>query len=337
MSAPPAAPSSPVEPLLEVRDLCTVFDTPEGLARAVDGASFALGAGETLGLVGESGCGKSVTALSILRLVPEPAGRIVSGDVLLRGMSLRGLRESEMRRLRGREISMVFQEPASSLNPVFPCGDQVSEAYRAHNTCSRREGRERALEMLRRVHLPDPERLARKYPHQLSGGMCQRVMLAMALACHPSLLIADEPTTALDVTIQAQILELLQELQADLGMAILLITHDLGVVATLARRVAVMYAGRIVESGTTEQIFRSPRHPYTQGLLASLPGRGGPPGRLAAIPGGVPDPAHFPVGCRFRERCRHRIDRCALEDPPEEILEPGHQVRCFVAPEPGRP
>jgi len=318
--------------LLEVRDLCTVFAGEEGVARAVDGASFTVCPGETVGLVGESGCGKTVTALSILGLVPAPAGRIAGGDILFRGRSLLGLPADEMRRRRGSDISMVFQEPTSALNPVLTCGEQVAEVLREHCGCGRRQARRHAIDMLRRVHLPDPERQAQSYPHQLSGGMCQRVMLAMALACRPSLLIADEPTTALDVTIQAQILELLQELQADERMAILLITHDLAVVAAVADRVAVMYAGRVVESGSIEQVFESPRHPYTQGLLASLPSLETRPGPLAAIPGTVPHPARLPSYCRFYDRCRHRQERCFLEDPPPTAVAPGHLVRCLVAP-----
>ena len=319
--------------LLDVRGLRTSFTTDAGRFNAVDAVSFAIEPGRTLGLVGESGCGKTVTALSILRLVPGPAGRIVSGDILFRGQSLLDLDEGEMRRLRGSEIGMVFQEPTGSLNPVLSCGEQVAEVVSVHRRLPRRAARERALEMLRRVHLPDPEHVASRYPHQLSGGMCQRVMLAMALACEPSLLIADEPTTALDVTIQAQILDLLRELQAQFHMAILLITHDLGVVAELADRVAVMYAGRVVESGSVERVFASPRHPYTLGLLGSLPRLERHPGPLPAIPGSVPHPARLPAYCRFHERCSYRIERCRLEDPPPELLEPGHEVRCFVAPE----
>jgi len=335
---PAATDARPRTALLEVRDLCTVFHGEEGVSRAVDGASFTLGEGETLGLVGESGCGKSVTALSILRLVPGPAGRIVSGEILFRGRGLLGLEEREMRRLRGSEIGMVFQEPRGSLDPVMSCGEQVAEVVRVHRRLPRRAARERALEMLRRVHLPDPEHVASKYPHELSGGMCQRVMLAMALACEPSLLIADEPTTALDVTIQAQILDLLRELQAQFHMAILLITHDLGVVSEIADRVAVMYAGRVVESGSVEQVLRSPRHPYTLGLLGSLPHLDLQAGPLPAIPGSVPHPARLPAYCRFHDRCTYRIERCRLEDPPPEPLEPGHEVRCFVAPRaPGAP
>jgi oligopeptide/dipeptide ABC transporter ATP-binding protein len=323
----PAARSDPA--LLEVRGLCTVFDTAIGPARAVDGVDFELRAGETLGLVGESGCGKSVTALSILRLVPEP-GRIVSGDVLLEGRSLLGLDERALRAVRGGRISMVFQDPISSLNPVLTCGDQVAEAVQVHERCGRRAARARAVEMLRRVHLPDPEGSAHRYPHQLSGGMCQRVMLAMALACRPSVLLADEPTTALDVTIQAQICELLREIQAELDMAILLITHDLGLVAEMAERVAIMYAGRLVETGTSAQLFAGPRHPYTRGLLASLPDLAPRRGPLPAIPGSVPHPARLPSHCRFHDRCAHRIAACATLDPPAREVEPGHAVRCLV-------
>ncbi|MFQ5599545.1 MAG: ABC transporter ATP-binding protein [Candidatus Krumholzibacteriia bacterium] len=323
--------------LLDVRDLCTVFETDEGTSRAVDGASFVIRSGEILGLVGESGCGKSVTALSILRLVQEPPGRIVSGAVRFSGRDLLQLGGAQMRAIRGNEISMVFQEPMTSLNPVFSCGEQVAEVLRVHRKLGRREAAARAVEMLRRVHLPDPEQQARRYPHQLSGGMRQRVMIAMALACGPSLLIADEPTTALDVTIQAQILDLLLELQAENRMAILLITHDLGVVAEVANQVAVMYAGRVVETGRVEDVLTRSRHPYTRGLLASLPRMEASRDVLPTIPGVVPHPAHLPDHCRFRSRCPDRIERCGLEDPGPRAVGPGHEVRCFVELPQGRP
>ncbi|HVP15160.1 MAG TPA: ABC transporter ATP-binding protein [Terriglobales bacterium] len=316
------------EPLLAVEDLRTHFVTDEGVVRAVDGVSFEVRSGETLALVGESGSGKTVTALSILRLVPEPPAR-VSGRLLFRGRDLRALAPEELRRVRGGGIAMVFQEPATSLDPVFPCGDQIAEVVRAHERASRREARARAIEMLRLAGIPDAERRAREYPHQLSGGLRQRVMIAMALVCRPSLLIADEPTTALDVTIQAQILERLDRLRAELGMAVLLITHDLGVVAGAADRVAVMYAGRIVEWGSVDAIFHRPRHPYTAGLLASLPrleGRGAP---LRVIPGQVPDAARPPAGCRFHPRCPAALEACRTQEPPRAALEAGGEAFCW--------
>ena len=317
-------------PLLEVRDLHVVFASEAGPARAVDGVSFAIGPGETLGLVGESGCGKSVTALAILRLVDGAGGRVTSGDILYRGRSLFELSGTELRRVRGREIGIVFQDPTTALNPVFTCGDQVAEMFRVHLGCGRSEARDRALDMFRRVHLPDPQRMARSYPHELSGGMNQRVMIAVALACGPSLLVADEPTTALDVTIQAQICDLLLEIQSETGMALLLISHDLGLVAGLADRVALMYAGRIVEHGPVNQVLRSPRHPYTLGLLRSIPSLEPRPGRLPAIPGSVPHPARLPDHCRFHDRCAFRIERCRREDPSPRRVADGQEVACFV-------
>jgi len=321
--------SESVAPLLEVRDLRVVFDTDAGPARAVDGISFTLSRGETLGMVGESGCGKSVTALALLRLVPAP-GRIVSGTIRFRGRDLLGLDATALRQVRGREIAMVFQDPVSSLNPVLTCGSQLEEVVRVHHRCSRREARERAFELLQRVHLADLRRVSRAYPHELSGGMCQRVMLALALAGEPSLLVADEPTTALDVTIQAQICELLMEVQAASKLALLLITHDLGLVAGMAERVAIMYAGRIVEQGPARELFAAPRHPYTLGLLGSLPGLAVLPGRLPAIPGTIPDPSRLPVYCRFQPRCGFRLDRCAREDPAERPVGSQHTTCCFV-------
>ncbi len=321
------------EPLLEVSDLRTVFETDEGTVRAVDGVSFAVAPGETLALVGESGSGKSVTALSILRLVPEPPGRVVAGRVLFRGRDLLGLPPREMRRVRGREISMVFQEPMTSLNPVFTCGEQIVEVLVLHERLGRRAARARALELLRLVGIPAPEQRLDEYPHQLSGGMRQRVMIAMALACRPALLIADEPTTALDVTIQAQILELLGRLRAELGMALLLITHDLGVVAEVADRVAVMYAGQVVEQAPVEGVFHATRHPYTAGLLASLPRLGERAAALRPIPGQVPDAARFPAGCRFHPRCPVAVERCRAAEPPLEPAGPGHLSRCWRAAE----
>jgi oligopeptide/dipeptide ABC transporter ATP-binding protein len=313
-------------PILEVDDLRTSFHTREGEGRAVDGVSFHLHRGETLGLVGESGCGKSVTALSILRLV-SPPGRIGGGAIRLAGRDLLTLSEPEMRRVRGDEVAMVFQEPMSSLNPVLTCGAQIEEAVRLHQGASRRQARERAIEMMRLVGIPAPEQRVDEFPHQLSGGMRQRVMIAIALSCHPDLLIADEPTTALDVTIQAQILELLERLQQELHMAVLLITHDLGVVAEVADRVAVMYAGQIVETATTADLFAHPRHPYTRGLLASVPHLDRDQERLEVIPGRVPAATAFPEGCRFRPRCPLAEEACGVA---QELLDcaPGHAVRC---------
>lgn len=320
-------------PLLEVRDLQTHFFTDDGLVRAVDGVSYALAPGETLAVVGESGSGKSVTSLSILRLVPDPPGRIVGGSIRFKGRELLSLNDAEMRAVRGKEISMIFQEPMTSLNPVHTCGDQIAEVVRLHEGLDRAAARERAIEMLRLVGIPAPEVRVDEFPHQMSGGMRQRVMIAMALACRPALLIADEPTTALDVTIQAQILELLQRLRRELGMAVLLITHDLGVVAETADRVAVMYAGQVVEYSTVRAIFRTPRHPYTAGLLASLPKLGEESDRLRVIPGQVPDPARFPSGCRFHPRCPVAMDRCRGEAPELRDMGNGHLVRCFRADE----
>jgi len=280
--------------------------------------------------VGESGCGKSVTALSILRLVPSPPGRIVGGEILYRGRDLLKLDKESMRRIRGNEISMIFQEPMTSLNPVFTIGDQIGEAIRLHQGLNKRETRAKTIDMLRLVKIADPESRVDDYPHQLSGGMRQRVMIAMALSCNPSLLIADEPTTALDVTIQAQILELMEELQAELGMALLLITHDLGVVAERADEVAIMYAGKIVERTTAKEIFSRPLHPYTVGLLNSLPGASGQKKkRLAAIPGVVPSPLELPSGCRFRDRCPRAAEICAQVQPELVEKERGHWAACY--------
>ena len=318
------------DPLLSVRDLRTVFYMEDGAAPAVDGVSFDLREGETLGLVGESGCGKSVTSLSILRLV-SPPGRTEGGRVLFEGRDLLGLDEREMRRVRGNRIAMIFQEPMTSLNPAFTCGDQIDEAVRLHLGLDARAARERTVDLLREVGIPAPEQCADEYPHRLSGGMRQRVMIAMALSCNPSLLIADEPTTALDVTIQAQILDLLKRLQASAGMAVLMITHDLGVIAEVADRVAVMYAGRIVERAEAASLFQTPRHPYTRGLLASRPRLSERRDRLEAIPGAVPDPAHFPTGCRFHPRCPLADDRCRGESPPLLGVAPGHAVACWNA------
>jgi oligopeptide/dipeptide ABC transporter ATP-binding protein len=319
--------------LLEVRGLQTQFATDAGVVRAVDGISFTIDAGRTLGMVGESGCGKSVTALSILRLVPSPPGRIVGGEILYQGRNLLEFPEREMRRIRGNEIAMIFQEPMTSLNPVFTIGDQIGEAIRLHQRTSRRETRERAIEMLRLVEIPEPARRVDDYPHQLSGGMRQRVMIAMALSCNPKLLIADEPTTALDVTIQAQILDLLVSLKARLGMALLLITHDLGVVAEQADEVLILYAGALVERASVVELFDRPLHPYTRGLLDSLPRVGAPRGeRLRPIPGTVPPLTRLPSGCRFRDRCPLAIDDCVRIEPRLEEKAPGHLVACIRVP-----
>lgn len=324
MAVPPDS-----EKLIEVRELCTYFRTEGEEARAVDGVSFDIKKGETLGLVGESGCGKSVTALSIMRLIPHPPGKIVHGQILLEGRDLVLLKESEMRRVRGNKISMVFQEPMTSLNPVFRAGSQIAEAAMLHQKISRREARERTIEMLGKVEIPAPAQRYYEYPHQLSGGMKQRVMIAMALVCHPSLIIADEPTTALDVTIQAQILRLLHDLQEEMGMSVLLITHDLGVVAQTAHRVAVMYAGKIVEMASTEALFSEPCHPYTQALLESIPKLGEKKRRLSVIPGEVPDPLAFPTGCRFHPRCGYSTDKCVEKVPLLEQYKDKHHVACW--------
>lgn len=319
-------------PLLEVRDLRVSFFTPRGEVRAVDGVSFTIDEGETFGLVGESGCGKSVTALSLLRLL-DGSGRIVGGDIVFAGRTLLALSEEEMRSLRGDQIAMVFQEPMTSLNPVFTVGYQIGEVLEVHRGMSRKQARAEAIELLRLVEIPEPERRVDAYPHQLSGGMRQRVMIAMALACRPRLLIADEPTTALDVTIQAQILDLLAHLQEQFGMAVLFVTHDLGIVAERARRVAVMYAGRIVEEAETATLFRNPLHPYTRGLLRSIPRLGMRVRRLAAIPGSVPDPLALPSGCRFRDRCTYAVARCGEIDPQLEPFGDSRAVACIRAQE----
>ncbi len=315
------------EPLLQIDRLRTRFETEEGTANAVDRLSLRVYEGEVVCLVGESGCGKSVTALSILRLIPEPPGEIAGGSIRFRGTDLLALPEREMRRIRGNRISMVFQEPMTSLNPVLTCGFQVEEVLRRHRKMKRRAARDESVELLRLVGIPDPAERAVDYPHRLSGGMRQRVLLAIALACRPDLLIADEPTTALDVTVQAEILRLILGLREKFGMAILLITHDLGVVAETADRVAVMYAGEIVEEGPVDRLFRSPLHPYTKALLASVPRGGKDEGPLRPVEGAVPSPCDLPAGCRFRPRCPVAIDRCAERHPE---LSPGGGARCFL-------
>ena len=323
--------------VLEVRGLQTVFFTSSGLFRAVDDVSFHVRRGETLAIVGESGCGKSVSALSILRLVPDPPGRIVGGAILLEGTDLLSLDEPAMRQIRGNRISMIFQEPMTSLNPVIQIGDQISEAVRLHRDMSAKAAWEQAVDMLRLVRIPEPGRRAQEYPHQLSGGMRQRAMIAMALACRPALLIADEPTTALDVTIQAQILALILDLQRELGMGLVLITHDLGVVAQTAQRVIVMYAGKKVEEADVDTLFANPRHPYTRGLMASIPAvptqRGKVGARLAEIPGMVPPLTRLPQGCAFAPRCALALDRCRKEYPPLEDFGGPHLAACWRAAE----
>jgi len=316
-------------PLLSVRNLKTYFQTEDGEVPAVDGVSFDLEAGETLGIVGESGCGKSVTSLSIMRLIPSPPGRIAGGEIIFDGEDLLKKTPAEMRKIRGNEISMIFQEPMTSLNPVFTIGDQIMEAIILHQKLSKKEARERAIEMLRLVGIPSPEQRVDEYPHQLSGGMRQRVMIAMALSCNPRLLIADEPTTALDVTIQAQILELLQRLQEEFGMAIIMITHDLGVVAGMVDRVIVMYAGKVVEEAPVRELFRNPLHPYTIGLLGSIPKLHQAQERLQTIEGVVPSPFNMPRGCRFHPRCPYARPACEEAQPPLMELAPGHFAACI--------
>ena len=314
--------------LLEVRDLRTEFHTEDGRFAAVDGVGFELAAGEVLGIVGESGSGKSVTALSILGLIPNPPGRVVRGEILFEGKNLLRLKEREMRAIRGADISMIFQEPMTSLNPVFTIGDQIVETIRHHESISVRAAKARAVELLDLVGIPSPADRLSEYPHHLTGGMRQRVMIAIALSCRPKLLLADEPTTALDVTIQAQILELLRQLQAEFGMAVIVITHDLGVVAEFAQRAIVMYAGKVVEHGTVANLFESPMHPYTEGLLASLPVLDEDQDRLQAIPGVVPNPFSLPAGCRFEPRCRYARDACRAADPPL-LHRDGRDVACI--------
>jgi len=319
-------------PLLEVRGLQTRFASERGEVRAVDGVDFSLERGRTLGIVGESGCGKSVTALSIMGLVPQPPGRIAGGEVLFEGVDLLKLPAQRLRDLRGDQLSMIFQEPMTSLNPAFPVGEQIAETLLRHKNIGKTEAENQAVEMLRRVRIPSPERRAHDYPHQLSGGMRQRVMIAMALACNPKLLIADEPTTALDVTIQAQILELMRALRAELGTAIILITHDLGVIAELADDVIVMYAGKVIERCAAERLFSEPQHPYTVGLLGSIPRLHLQQERLSAIEGFVPDPSAFPAGCRFHPRCPFVVEKCLREVPPLMEINNDHHAACWRAP-----
>jgi peptide/nickel transport system ATP-binding protein len=323
--------------VLEVKNLKTVFFTNSGLFKAVDDVSFHVRRGETLAIVGESGCGKSVTALSLMRLVPDPPGRIVGGSIMLEGTDLLALDEAKMRAIRGNRISMIFQEPMTSLNPVMRIGDQITEAVRLHQTVSTKEAKNIAVEMLRLVRIPEPARRTHEYPHQLSGGMRQRAMIAMALACRPALLIADEPTTALDVTIQAQILALILDLQRELGTGLVLITHDLGVVAQTAQRVIVMYAGKKVEEASVEALFAAPKHPYTRGLMASIPAvpvsGAATQARLNEIPGTVPSLVRLPKGCAFAPRCKLAIKRCEAEYPPLQDWGGGHLAACWRAAE----
>ncbi len=317
-------------PLLEIRNLKTFFDVRGGVLKAVNDVSIAIDAGETLGLVGESACGKSVTASSVMRLIPIPPGRIAGGEILFEGTDLLKLRESEMRKIRGKSISMIFQEPMTSLNPVFPVGDQVSEVITLHEKLSTREARDRVIEAFRLVRIPAPESRIDDYPHQMSGGMRQRVMIAMALACNPRLMIADEPTTALDVTIQAQILELMNQLKTETGASILFITHDLGVIAEMAQKVAVMYAGKIMEVADVDTLFADPKHPYTIGLMSSIPvlGIGKRQQRLSTIPGVVPSLFSLGEGCLFQDRCVDVFEPCDRVAPPMVDFGNGHIVRC---------
>ena len=321
------------ERLLDIRGLKTHFKTDDGMVRAVDGVDIAIDRGETVGVVGKSGCGKTVTAMTVMKLIQMPPGKIVAGSVLWQGRDLVPLPADEMRQIRSKEIAIIFQEPMTSLNPVYTVGQQIAETIRQHESMNRREAMDRAVEMLRLVHIPTPERRVHDYPHQFSGGMRQRVMIAMALSCNPKLLIADEPTTALDVTIQAQILDLLGEMKAQLGMAIMLITHAMGVVAETAQRVVVMYAGRVVEEATVERLFANPLHPYTQGLIRSIPRidkDAGKRTRLEAIAGMVPSLIEPPPGCRFAPRCKFAKPECTDAVPELRMVEAGHKVACIL-------
>jgi len=320
--------------LLDVKELKTHFFTRKGIIKAADGISFEIHRGETLGVVGESGCGKSISALSIMRLVPSPPGRIVGGEILFEGQNLLQMSLDRIRKMRGSEISMIFQEPMTSLNPVYTVGEQIAEVIRIHQGLGRREAREQAVEMLDRVGIPSPERRVQDYPYQMSGGMRQRIMIAIALSCHPKLLIADEPTTALDVSIQSQILDLINQLKEDLGISILFITHNLGVVAETAQRVVVMYAGKVIEASKVRDLFHQPLHPYTRGLLNSIPAwhqsrKKRDRHRLQEIPGMIPDPFHLPKGCLFYPRCPDKRTRCEDQAPPLERKGEDHYVRCW--------
>ncbi|MEA4884558.1 MAG: ABC transporter ATP-binding protein [Clostridia bacterium] len=317
------------KPLLEVRNLKTCFYTEDGVVPAIEDVSFSLGEGETVGIVGESGSGKSVTALSVMRLIPNPPGRIENGEIIFKGENLLAKRMNEMRRIRGNDIAMIFQEPMTSLNPVLTVGEQIMEAIALHQQLGRQDARDKTIRMLRSVGIPSPERRVDDYPHQMSGGMRQRVMIAMALSCNPELLIADEPTTALDVTVQAQILELIMALKNDLGASVMLITHDLGVVAETADRVIVMYAGKVMENAGVKELFRRPAHPYTMGLLGSIPKLNEDRARLQSIDGVVPSPFNMPKGCRFHPRCSSAMDVCRNEEPGFTSIADGHNVRCW--------
>lgn len=317
------------EKLIDVNDLATYFHTEEGTVKAVDGISFEIYPGETLGVVGESGCGKSVTSLSIMRLIESPPGQIENGEIMFNGKDLTQLSQKEMRKIRGNDISMIFQEPMTSLNPVYTVGDQIMEAILIHKDVNKKQARQQAIDMLTKVGIPLPEQRVDEYPHQLSGGMRQRVMIAMALSCDPQLLIADEPTTALDVTIQAQILELMNSLKSQFGMAIMMITHDLGVIAEVSDRVAVMYAGKIVEYADVKTLYGDPKHPYTWGLMHSIPHIEKDLDRLLAIPGNVPNPLNFPTGCKYNTRCQFATDKCRTDEPDIIEVEEGHHVACW--------
>jgi peptide/nickel transport system ATP-binding protein len=317
-------------PLLQVEDLRTSFFTDDGEVPAVDGVSFHVNEGEILGVVGESGCGKSVTSLSVMGLIPSPPGKITGGKILYKGEELTKASDKRMREIRGNEVAMIFQEPMTSLNPVFTIGDQLTESIRIHMKISKKDALQKAVEMLGKVGLPRAEELVKEYPHQLSGGMRQRVMIAMAMVCDPNVLIADEPTTALDVTIQAQILKLMKNLNKELNTAVLLITHDLGVVAETCERVVVMYSGKVVEEGTVEEIFKNPQHPYTKGLIQSVPDMRLKQQRLHSIKGSVPRPGSIKTGCRFAARCEVAFDRCLVETPELYETSKGHCTRCFL-------
>lgn len=319
--------------LLEVKDLKTYFYTDDGVVKAVDGVNFSVEAGKTIGIVGESGCGKSITAMSILRLIPDPPGRIVNGEVIFEGEDLTKVSDERIREIRGNNISMIFQEPMTSLNPVFTVGYQIGEVLMLHQKLSEEEARERAIEMISLVGIPNPERIVDEYPHQLSGGMRQRIMIAMALACQPKLLIADEPTTALDVTIQAQILELMNGLKNRLNTSIMLITHDLGVIAEMADHVIVMYSGKVVEDAPVLELFNNPKHPYTIGLMRSIPSLVQEGERLETIPGMVPNPLYLPKGCYFHPRCKFAIEECKHVQPELREIGPGHKAACIRAEE----
>lgn len=317
------------EPILEVKNLKTYFYTDEGVLPSVDGLDFTLEKGQVLAIVGESGCGKSVTSLSILRIIESPPGKIIDGEIRYNGTDLLKLSERDMRKIRGNDISMIFQEPMTSLNPLLTAGQQISEGLMLHQQMDKKAARSRSIEMLALVGIPTPERVVDEYPHQLSGGMRQRVMIAMALACNPKILIADEPTTALDVTIQAQILRLISDLKDQLETSIILITHDLGVVAEIANKVMVMYAGEAVEYGDVQSLYKKPLHPYTEGLLRSVPVLGRKVESLYSIPGAVPSPKNYPKGCRFAPRCAYRTERCEKEHPPLYTVADGCSARCF--------